>query len=324
MLLSSLNVPLKEKSHDSSEAANAAFRNDSKTLVSHHASLQTAEHLKTKMMLCRTSAGQDDLAAIQDATAEPSDVDFFEDISGRSRRQAMALASAGKNFHDRPDRPGSPPRKYRRQAAQHFDEQQTGLVQNHGPEGGRPWNGEAEESGEDIADEVPEPWEETKTKGKGKGKGVVAKSVKGATTATKQIISKAEDALNKYREAFTDHKLWELKVKSRAVETMSTALSRHASQIMGLNSQDSEIQELAAQCVDFGDGVADKVKLIQTIRQAPEQCVKCLDESQCAIALKLDPSVLSAITAWVAGQTIKDMDQDGQGALPYHFFQAHS
>lgn len=48
MLLSSLKEALKEKSHDSSEAANAAFKNDSKKLISHHASLQTAEQLTLK------------------------------------------------------------------------------------------------------------------------------------------------------------------------------------------------------------------------------------------------------------------------------------
>lgn len=328
MLLSSLKEALKEKSHDSSEAANAAFKNDSKKLISHHASLQTAEQLNTKMMLCRTSAG-DDLAALQDAPPEPSESDFFEDFSGKSRRQAMALAGLGNSFQAQRARdPDSPPRKFfRGGTAAQLSDQGLPMATRPARNWTRPWGdvGEHEHQEEvpEIEEGAEEPWEERKGNSKGKGgKGRGGKGSKGATTATNQILSKAEEALSKYREGFTDLKLWEMKVKSRTVDTMSTALNRHASQIMGLNSQDEKVQELAEHCVAFADSVAEKVKLIHTIRQAPDQSAKLLDDSQWAVGLQFDLSVLCAITAWVAGHTVKDMEQEGQGASPF-FLQSH-
>lgn len=299
-----------EKVHESAEAANRAFVADAKQINTHHASVQNCETVQQKLSTCRhlMDDEEENMPALQDGSVSGTDynepeVDMFDDFSGLRQQTEMAN-QANQAFAIPPGRKRpvqsiselSVPSGDRSEE----DPEDEALPQNHGDPGlgkGRGRKG----GGKGIV--------------KGRGPGMIpslpvkpSKPSKG--TNAELTLSKAAEALSKYELQFSDSKLWDGKVKSRSLDTMSNALNRHASQIMCLNLQDPDDIALATRCSEFPDTVAEKVKFLQDVRQAPEQSASAVTDSHYTCAKTMSVQVLSDVIAWVAGQLLKDFDQD--------------
>ena len=302
-----------EKLHESAEAANCAFVADSRQINTHHAALQSSETVPVQQKLgaCRhlMDEEEENILALQDGSVSGADqqdreVDMFEDFSGLKRKTEMASTAYQAAYH--------PP---------HQPHASTGPSElDRMPRNPTPVEGRHMESAPETPplnhDDVETLSRQRKGLGKGhvKGPGKIpdlpVKTPKSKGTNAELALSKAREAIAKYEDMFSDTKLWDGKVRARQVDTMSNALNRHASQIMCLNSQDPDDIALATRCSEFADTVAEKVKFLQDVRQAPEHSAGAITESHYACAKTMSIQVLSNVIVWVAGQLLKDFDQD--------------
>ena len=293
-----------EKVHDTVEAANCAFVADSKKINMHHASLQSSSTLEQKLNACRQVMDEEEenLPALQDGSVSGTDrdVDMFDDFSGLKQNPEMA----SHHYHPRayPTPAHSSP-SLRSEAEFEFG--------SFGAPSPSLKNGPPLDATQPPLDqELSKGGKGRKGIGKGKGLPVHAKAKVSKGANADMTLSKAREAMSKYESQFSDAKLWESKIKSRAVDTMSNALNRHASQIMCLNSQDPDDTALATRCSEFADSVSEKVKFLQGVRQAPELSATGVTDGDYACAKTMSVQVLSSVIVWVAGQLLKDFDQD--------------
>lgn len=137
---------------------------------------------------------------------------------------------------------------------------------------------------------------------KTKGKGDATKGT--PAPAPKDKIKKAQETLTTKKAAFSDHTLWEGKLKSRALQALTNAMEQQANKLIGEEGADQLTREL----LDFPEVVTAKYELFQKVRKNTVSAIKDLLPHELTTLAGLEPSLIAKIIVWVASDLLKNAE----------------
>ena len=119
---------------------------------------------------------------------------------------------------------------------------------------------------------------------------------------------KAQAALDKAKESFSEEKLWETKIRARQIENVSNSLATLSTPLS--SSENLQTQTLCKDMMHFAEKTEKIFKLFQAVRQAPLESIKALTDEHKAATRMLCPPVISKVSTWLATQALKDLEND--------------
>lgn len=122
-------------------------------------------------------------------------------------------------------------------------------------------------------------------------------------------FEKAKATLEKSMETYSEDKLWEAKIRVRAIQTLTNSLASLASPLTTV--QNPVVEGLCKELMAFSEATERKYTFFQAVRQAPLESINTLADESAVVARMISSPVMSKLLTWVATEVLKKLEQEG-------------